>query len=106
MILPICRSQPSTAFRMPLIPFVDPSTGEPPAGGTYIAAPVELAGGHNLVVWVDVAVPVNARSGEYEGHYTVRAESFLNWIVTVDYHMLTDIWRIGYSPEQFTSEIQ
>jgi len=54
-----------------LIPFIDPATGEPPRGGSYVAAPVDVAAGHDVVFWVDVAVPAHARAGLYAGHYTV-----------------------------------
>ena len=43
-----------------LIPFVDPATGKPPVGGTYIAAPLNVAAVHNAVFWVDVVIPRDA----------------------------------------------
>lgn len=43
-----------------LIPFVDPATGKPPVGGTYIAAPLNVAAVHNGVFWVDVVIPRDA----------------------------------------------
>jgi len=56
-----------------LIPFIDPLTGEPPRGGTYVAEPVELAGGRNVVFWVDVNVPRRIESGVYKGSYAVKS---------------------------------
>ena len=32
-----------------LIPFIDPATGKPPMGGAFVAAPLNLAAGHNAV---------------------------------------------------------
>ena len=50
-----------------LIPFIDPATGVPPVGGTYVAAPINLAAGHNAVFWADVLIPHNAKAGRYKG---------------------------------------
>lgn len=60
-----------------LIPFIDPATGKPPVGGTYIAAPVNVAAKHNVVFWIDIAVPRNAKAGDYVGIYTVTSDEGL-----------------------------
>ena len=57
-----------------LIPFIDPATGQPPVGGTYIAAPLNVEAGQNTVFWVDVLVPRDATAGEYFGIYTVTSD--------------------------------
>lgn len=57
-----------------LIPFIDPATGVPPVGGTYVAAPINLAAGHNAVFWADVLIPHNAKAGRYKGIYTVTSK--------------------------------
>jgi hypothetical protein len=74
MVRPIFQSRISIPFPDALIPFVDPSAGEPPVGASYVATPVRVAAGHNLVFWVDIAVPANARAGEYKGRYTVSSD--------------------------------
>lgn len=55
----------------PLIPFVDPFTGKPPAGGQYQALPCQVAAGQNQGFWGDVQVPKGAKPGVYRGKVTV-----------------------------------
>ncbi len=57
-----------------LIPFIDPATGMPPAGGKFHAVPFDLNAGNNAVIWVDVFVPRTARAGLYTGAYTVNSD--------------------------------
>ena len=57
-----------------LIPFIDPATGKSPRGGSYIAAPLSLAAGHNTVFWVDVLIPRDQKAGQYLGIYTVTTD--------------------------------
>ncbi|MGB8481469.1 MAG: DUF4091 domain-containing protein [Acidobacteriaceae bacterium] len=57
-----------------LIPFIDPATGKLPRGGSYIAAPLSLACGHNAVFWVDVLIPRDQKAGQYLGSYTVTTD--------------------------------
>lgn len=57
-----------------LIPFIDPATGKSPTGGSYIAAPLSLAAGHNTVFWVDVLIPRDQKAGQYLGIYTVTTD--------------------------------
>ncbi len=54
-----------------LIPFIDPVTGQPPTGGSLVAAPFTVPAGQNQPVWVDLLVPGNATAGAYTGTYTV-----------------------------------
>ncbi|PYT30747.1 MAG: hypothetical protein DMG58_13660, partial [Acidobacteria bacterium] len=54
-----------------LIPFVDPTTGLPPVGGTLKAVPFTVGGSANQPIWVDVFVPRTAAAGLYTGTYTV-----------------------------------
>jgi Domain of unknown function (DUF4091) len=54
-----------------LIPFTDPSTGEPPSGATLKAVPFDLKAGSNQPIWVDLLVPQTATAGQYSGIYTV-----------------------------------
>ncbi len=58
-------------FTDALIPFIDPATGAPPIESKYRALPLDLAPGHNGVVWVDVFVPRYAEPGNYTGSYAV-----------------------------------
>src|SRR6201999_827513 len=55
----------------PLIPFLDPATGKPPAGGELKAVPFDVKAGNNQPIWVDLLVPRGAAAGEYTGSYTV-----------------------------------
>jgi hypothetical protein len=57
-----------------LIPFVDPSTGQPPVGGTIPAAPFDVEVGHAQPIWVDVLVPRDAVAGDYSGTYAVTSD--------------------------------
>ena len=44
-----------------LIPFIDPATKEPPSGGSFVAEPVDVSSGHNVVFWVDLTIPRDAK---------------------------------------------
>jgi hypothetical protein len=57
-----------------LIPFVDPSTGQAPSGGSLRAVPFSVAAGQNQPVWVDVLVPRTAAAGQYTGSFTVTSD--------------------------------
>lgn len=66
----------------PLIPFVDPMTGEKPStcpDGSreinYVALPYTVPAGENAVFFVDVNVPYTAEAGGYEGTYTVISDA-------------------------------
>ncbi len=50
-----------------LIPFVNPNTGAPLSGGTYVPLPYALAGDHNQPFWIDINVPRSAVAGTYTG---------------------------------------
>ncbi len=58
-----------------LIPFVDPSTGQPPSGSaTLKAVPFSLSASKNQPIWVDVFVPRGAAAGYYTGSFTVTSD--------------------------------
>ena len=57
-----------------LIPFIDPATEEPPKGGSFVADPVDISSGHNVVFWIDLTIPRDAQGGTYSGSYTVRSD--------------------------------
>ncbi len=82
--LPITNVQ---VFPDALIPFLDPATGEPPLAAEFRAVPLDLAGGHNAVFWVDVFVPRGTPAGQYQGTYTVTSHQgvFVGQI-------LLDVW--------------
>jgi len=62
-------------FADALVPFVDPTTGEPPdPGARYPASPFDLRAGRTQPVWVDVEVPRGAPGGSYEGTWTVTSD--------------------------------
>lgn len=57
-----------------LIPFLDPTTGEPPLDAKLRAVPFDLAAGHNGVIWADVFVPRGTPAGQYRGTYGVTSD--------------------------------
>jgi hypothetical protein len=57
----------------PLIPFVDPETGED-LSGSLDAVPFDLPAGMNQPIWIDVFVPRDAPRGGYTGTFTVRSD--------------------------------
>lgn len=57
-----------------LIPFTDPTTGRPSAGGAIPAVPVAVAAGHNQPFWIDVFVPRDAPAGSYSARYNLTSE--------------------------------
>ncbi len=58
----------------PLIPFVDPRTGQDLSGAQLDAVPFDLAENRNQPVWVDVFVPRDAQAGQYTGTFTVTSD--------------------------------
>ncbi|MBL7153220.1 MAG: DUF4091 domain-containing protein [Phycisphaerae bacterium] len=58
----------------PLIPFKHPVTGEALGGARFSAAAFDLPAEQTHGFWVDIYVPTEARAGEYQGTYRVRAE--------------------------------
>jgi hypothetical protein len=57
-----------------LIPFNDPDTGKPLSGAQISAVPFDLKSGLNQPIWVDLAVPRDAKAGKYSGTYTVTSD--------------------------------
>ncbi len=57
-----------------LIPFLNPTTGQPVTGGTYPAAPFPVTAGQNQPVWVDITVPRTTPAGTYSGVFTVTSD--------------------------------
>lgn len=57
-----------------LIPFVDPATGRPPAGGRFAAAPFDVKAGMTQPVWVEITVPRDQAPGLYRGSYAVTSD--------------------------------
>lgn len=74
----------------PLVPFINPLTGEPieprarsqarwgePSvviGHDMYALPCDVFEGQNQPIWVDIHVPKDAKAGVYEGEFTVRTK--------------------------------
>jgi hypothetical protein len=55
----------------PLIPLLNPSTGQKLAGARFTAMPFALPANQTHGFWVDVLVPANAPPGDYRGLYRV-----------------------------------
>ena len=70
---PKSRSKPGW-YPDALIPFLDPSTGQPPVPARFVAAPFDIAPDSNQPLWVDVLTPRDATPGEYTGAITISAE--------------------------------
>jgi hypothetical protein len=79
-----------------LIPFIDPATGKPPMGGTYVAAPLSLTAGHNTVFWVDVLIPRDLEAGQYFGIYTVTSDQG-----SVRGHIVVNVWNFTLRREAY-----
>ncbi|MBW4646788.1 MAG: DUF4091 domain-containing protein [Goleter apudmare HA4340-LM2] len=54
-----------------LIPFVNPETQVNLTGAELDAVPFNLNNGNNQPIWVDVFVPRDTKSGQYQGTFTV-----------------------------------
>ena len=90
---------PPGLYADPLVPFVNPVTGEPieptkrsqarwgePStltGHDMFGLPLEIFDGQNQPVWVDVHVPDDARPGTYRGTFSVSTRSRLTAQVPV-----------------------
>lgn len=75
-------------FPDPLLPFVDPGTGEniqslkmvyangtaELVGARFSAKPMNIAPGQNGVIWVDVYVPKEIEAGKYVGTFKAKAD--------------------------------
>ncbi len=57
-----------------LIPFADPTTGQPITGAAIQAVPFNLSAATNQPIWVDLLVPRDAAAGQYTGTYTVASD--------------------------------
>ncbi len=55
----------------PLIPFINPFTGQPLTGGQYGSAPFDVAAAHNQTIYVEVFVPPGTPAGVYTGSISV-----------------------------------
>jgi len=90
---------PPGLYPDPLVPFVNPETGEPiepltqtrkrwgePAttsGHDMYAVPFEVFRGQNQAIWVDVHVPEDATAGTYRGHLRVHASGGISTQIAV-----------------------
>lgn len=57
----------------PLIPFVDPRTGEPLSGARLSAVPFDLPADQTHGFWIDLTVPPESVPGEYRGVWQITA---------------------------------
>jgi hypothetical protein len=68
------RPQGAGCYPEPLIPFVDPQTGQDLSGAKLDAVPFDLAANKNQPIWVDVFVPRDAKAGRYTGTFMVTSQ--------------------------------
>jgi len=76
-------------FPDPLVPFIDPATGEAIqplkkiydtsgkaklVGARFSAKPLNIAAGQNAVIWIDVYIPEEIKAGEYTGTFSAKAD--------------------------------
>ncbi len=88
---------PPGLYADPLLPFINPVTGDSilpgrkikaPVGEllrtpTYSAYPIELYPGQHSTIWVDVYVPATAKAGVYQGTIRVSASNRLSASIPV-----------------------
>lgn len=72
----------------PLIPFVDPQTGEDLAGAQLDAVPFNLAENMNQPIWVDVFIPRDIQAGQYTGVFSVTSDQG-----NVDIQLILNVWN-------------
>ena len=58
----------------PLIPFVDPETGQDLSGAQLDAVPFQVQQNKDQAIWVDLFVPRDAPPGQYTGKFTVTSD--------------------------------
>jgi hypothetical protein len=58
----------------PLIPFVNPETGQDLSGAQLDAVPFQVQQNKNQAIWVDLFVPRDAPPGQYTGKFTVTSD--------------------------------
>ena len=87
----------SGLFPDPLLPFLDPLSGdsiipyqriETPSGRKYIGAkysayPINLFPGQHCTIWVDVYVPKNTNPGVYKGSLKVTADENISSVIPI-----------------------
>lgn len=62
-------------FPDPLLPFVDPRTGEPPdPDAEHAAYPYTVDAGRTQPFWIDIRVPRGTMAGRYVGTWTIRTD--------------------------------
>jgi len=100
------RSSPRAAygpglFPDPLLPFIDPVTGDSTQalqridlpgeqvfiGGEYSAYPIVLSPGQHCAIWVDIYIPSDAQAGTYQGEIRVRANQNISATIPVNLHV-------------------
>jgi hypothetical protein len=82
------RSQGKGWYPEPLIPFVDPQTGQELSGARLDAVPFDLAAHTNQPIWVDVYVPRKVQAGQYKGIITVTSQAG-----NVDVSLTLNVWN-------------
>jgi hypothetical protein len=73
-----------------LIPFVDDSTGEPPAPSRLRAEPIDIPRGRTQPYWIDVAVSKSTPPGEYAAAVTVSSNQG-----SATVRALVHVWRFA-----------
>lgn len=89
---------PPGLYPDPLLPFVNPVTGDSikankklmaPEGEryripTYSAYPIEIYPGQNCVIWIDVHIPAGTKAGNYQGSIIVTAQEGISASIPVN----------------------
>jgi hypothetical protein len=72
----------------PLIPFVNPETGQDLSGAQLDAVPFQLQENKNEAIWIDLFVPRGAVPGQYTGKFTVTSDQG-----QVDVNLALTVWN-------------
>lgn len=93
------RPQGGGWYPEPLIPFVDPLSGQDLSDAELDAVPFSLSADKNQPIWVDVFVPRDAKAGQYSGIFTVTSQQG-----DVNVHLKLNVWNfeLPLKPSLFT----
>lgn len=67
------RPAPPGFFADPLIPLVDPETGQKPKQGSIKSVPYTILPHQNLPFWIDIHIPMGGQNGMYKGVLSIQS---------------------------------